>query len=47
MPALDEKGFRVVAVDYRGADESEKPKSGYEKATMAADIRALVRSLGA
>ena len=42
MP-LAEAGFRVVAVDYRGANRSSKPTSGYDKQTMAADIRALVR----
>jgi pimeloyl-ACP methyl ester carboxylesterase len=46
MPALAEAGYRVVAVDYRGAGESEKPLGGYDKATMAADIRALVHELG-
>lgn len=46
MPALAQAGHRVVAVDYRGAGESEKPQSGYDKATMAADIRALVHELG-
>ncbi|MGH9898324.1 MAG: alpha/beta fold hydrolase, partial [Pyrinomonadaceae bacterium] len=38
MPALTEAGYRVVAVDYRGAGESEKPAGGYDKATMTADI---------
>lgn len=47
MPALAEAGYRVVAVDYRGAGESEKPAGGYDEATMAADFRALVRGLGA
>lgn len=47
MPELAQAGFRVAAVDYRGAGESEKPLDGYDKATMAADIRALVRQLGA
>ncbi|QOZ26863.1 alpha/beta fold hydrolase [Bradyrhizobium sp. CCBAU 51753] len=47
MPKLASAGYRVVAVDYRGAGQSEKPASGYDKAGMAADIRALVRSLGA
>ncbi|HKU99264.1 MAG TPA: alpha/beta hydrolase, partial [Vineibacter sp.] len=47
MPPLADAGYRVVAVDYRGAGESEKPASGYDKATMAADIRALVQALGA
>ncbi|MBW8727728.1 MAG: alpha/beta hydrolase [Inquilinus limosus] len=46
MPELAKSGFRVVAVDYRGAGESEKPLDGYDKATMAADIRALVHQLG-
>lgn len=44
MPALAEAGYRVMAVDYRGAGESDKPRDGYDKATMPADIRALVRS---
>ncbi|KGM33434.1 alpha/beta fold hydrolase [Inquilinus limosus] len=47
MPELAAAGFRVAAVDYRGAGESEKPLDGYDKATMAADIRALVRQLDA
>ena len=47
MPALAEEGYRVVAVDYRGAGESDKPLGGYDKASMAGDIRALVRHLGA
>ncbi|WP_244136029.1 MULTISPECIES: alpha/beta hydrolase [unclassified Burkholderia] len=47
MPALAQEGYRVVAVDYRGAGESDKPLGGYDKASMAGDIRALVRELGA
>lgn len=47
MPKLVEAGYRVVAVDYRGAGESEKPAGGYDKSTMAADIRSLVHGLGA
>jgi pimeloyl-ACP methyl ester carboxylesterase len=46
MPELAKAGFRVVAVDYRGAGESEKLLDGYDKATMAADIRTLVHQLG-
>lgn len=46
MPDLVAAGYRVVAVDYRGAGDSEKPIGGYEKATMAADIRALVGQIG-
>jgi pimeloyl-ACP methyl ester carboxylesterase len=47
MPVLAKAGYRVVAVDYRGAGDSEKPPGGYDKVTMAADIRALVQQLGA
>jgi pimeloyl-ACP methyl ester carboxylesterase len=46
MLPLAHAGFRVVAVDYRGAGESDKPQGGYDKATMAADIRELVHQLG-
>lgn len=47
MPRLAQAGYRVVAVDYRGAGDSEKPQGGYDKATMAADIHALAGALGA
>lgn len=36
-------GFRVIAPDYRGAGLSSKPGEGYDKRTMAADIRELLR----
>ena len=36
-------GFRVIVPDYRGAGSSSKPTSGYDKRTMAADLRTLVR----
>jgi pimeloyl-ACP methyl ester carboxylesterase len=36
-------GFRVVAPDYRGAGNSWKPAGGYDKRTMAGDIRRLLR----
>lgn len=42
MPTFAEAGFRVVAVDYRGAGNSSKPPSGYDKRTMARDIRHLL-----
>jgi len=47
-PALTEAGYRVVAADLRGYGNSEKPagQAGYDKGTMAADIRALARHLG-
>lgn len=45
MPALATK-FRVIAVDLRGMGGSEKPQAGFDKKTMATDIRELVRKLG-
>jgi pimeloyl-ACP methyl ester carboxylesterase len=36
----------VIAPDLRGAGGSDKPESGYDKKTMAADVHALVASLG-
>ena len=41
---IAEAGYRVVAPDYRGAGHSSRPLAGYDKRTMAADIRALLRS---
>lgn len=38
--------FTVIAPDLRGAGESDRPATGYDKKTTAADIRALVASLG-
>ena len=43
IPSLIESGFRVVAPDYRGAGHSSRPLAGYDKCTMAEDIRRLVR----
>ncbi|MFE0041761.1 alpha/beta fold hydrolase [Streptomyces albireticuli] len=45
MPALAAH-HRVMAVDFRGMGGSDKPASGFEKKTMAADIRELARHLG-
>jgi pimeloyl-ACP methyl ester carboxylesterase len=42
MPILAAAGFRVIAVDYRGAGNSSKPASGYDKRTMARDIQTLL-----
>jgi pimeloyl-ACP methyl ester carboxylesterase len=42
MPILASAGFRVIAVDYRGAGNSSKPASGYDKRTMAQDIQRLL-----
>jgi pimeloyl-ACP methyl ester carboxylesterase len=46
MPGLADAGYAVIAPDYRGAGHSDKPAGGYDKATMARDVRALVRQLG-
>jgi len=42
IPALVDGGFRVVAPDYRGAGDSFRPPGGYDKVTVAGDIRTLV-----
>ena len=46
MPALAQAGFTVVAPDLRGLGDSDKPSNGYDKKTVAADIRAIVHKLG-
>ncbi|MFL5257007.1 MAG: alpha/beta fold hydrolase [Rhodopila sp.] len=45
IPALAVQ-YRVIVPDLRGYGETEKPAAGYDKRTMAADIRALMRALG-
>lgn len=40
------KSHTVLVPDLRGAGDSERPVSGYDKKTMAADIHALTSSLG-
>jgi pimeloyl-ACP methyl ester carboxylesterase len=42
-PLLVRGGLRVVALDYRGAGDSSRPASGYDKRTLASDTRALIR----
>ena len=44
MPALAEN-FTAIAPDYRGAGLSSRPVSGYDKVTMATDIRELVQAV--
>jgi haloacetate dehalogenase len=39
------KTYRVIAPDLRGYGETEKPASGYDKRTMASDVRELMRVL--
>ncbi len=45
IPALAEH-FTIIAPDLRGLGDSEKPMTGYDKRTMASDVRALVDQLG-
>jgi pimeloyl-ACP methyl ester carboxylesterase len=42
MRPLADAGYRVIAPDYRGAGQSSKPASGYEKSQMAEDLFTLV-----
>ena len=43
IPLLVDAGYRVVALDYRGAGQSWRPAGGYDKCTMAGDVHRLVR----
>jgi len=45
MPALA-RDFSVVAVDQRGIGLSDKPPGGYDTATLASDLVALMGALG-
>jgi pimeloyl-ACP methyl ester carboxylesterase len=45
MPALA-RDFTVIAVDQRGMGLTEKPKRGYDSATLANDLVALMDTLG-
>jgi alpha-beta hydrolase superfamily lysophospholipase len=45
MPLLG-SNYTVIAPDLRGAGNSERPKDGHDKKTMARDIRELVQQLG-
>jgi pimeloyl-ACP methyl ester carboxylesterase len=45
MPALAED-FQVVALDQRGIGLSDKPSDGYDTATLAGDMVALMDALG-
>src|SRR5215471_11815684 len=45
MPALA-RDFSVVAVDQRGIGLSDKPRDGYDTATLATDLVALMDALG-
>jgi pimeloyl-ACP methyl ester carboxylesterase len=45
MPALAEH-YTIIAPDLPGAGKSDAPAGGYDKKTMAADLHALLASLG-
>jgi pimeloyl-ACP methyl ester carboxylesterase len=45
LPELS-KHFTVIAPDLRGVGESDKPDSGYDKKTLAADLHGLIKKLG-
>lgn len=45
IPALAQL-YHVIAPDLRGYGDTEKPQTGYDKKTMAADIYQLMKSLG-
>lgn len=38
--------FRIIAIDLRGAGESDKPDSGYQMSDFSDDIAGLARTLG-
>lgn len=46
IPILTSHGYRIIAPDYRGAGESSKPKDGFSKTSMAADIVMLLDDKG-
>src|SRR5262249_19210949 len=45
MPTLA-RDFTVIAVDQRGIGLSDKPADGYDSATLASDLVALMDALG-
>jgi pimeloyl-ACP methyl ester carboxylesterase len=47
LTALADAGYRAAAMDLRGYGASDKPPRGYDTITLAADVAAVVRSLGA
>ncbi|WP_034294228.1 alpha/beta fold hydrolase [Herbaspirillum sp. RV1423] len=46
MPLLIARGRRVIAIDPRGIGDSDKPPSGYDLKTVAADLHEFIRTLG-
>ena len=46
IPMLAEHGYTVVAPDLRGYNDSDKPRTGYDVATLIRDIEGLIKGLG-
>lgn len=46
IPALADQGYRVVAPDLRGYNDTEKPGHGYDIPTLLRDISGLIEGLG-
>jgi pimeloyl-ACP methyl ester carboxylesterase len=48
IPLFDDFGkeYTIIAPDMRGLGDSSRPAAGYDKKTIAADIRELLKSLG-
>jgi pimeloyl-ACP methyl ester carboxylesterase len=47
LPALAVAGYRAVAMDLRGYGGSDKTPNGYDPMTLAQDVVAVVKALGA
>jgi pimeloyl-ACP methyl ester carboxylesterase len=46
MPLLVAAGRRVIALDPRGLGDSDRPASGYDMRTVAAEVHSAVEALG-
>src|SRR5438034_6306917 len=46
LPFLAEHGYTAVAPDLRGYNDTDKPRKGYDTATLTRDIEGLVKAQG-
>ncbi len=46
IPFLAEHGYTAVAPDLRGYNDTDKPRTGYDVATLTRDIAGLIQGLG-
>ncbi len=46
LPFLAEHGYTAVAPDLRGYNDTDKPRKGYDVATLTCDIKGLIKGLG-